>query len=139
LGYRIISFPFVPKEDEQLDVNLRLQRETRSVIHGTVKNECGKVVKDAVVKLYKIKDIQKHQKIIPITHTFTDQYGQFLFGPLCAHQKYIIKVWFNDVKIRELEVLPEPTDNSCLGNDSKPSCEYNDNPENYFCENVIDV
>ncbi|WP_053956585.1 hypothetical protein [Inediibacterium massiliense] len=127
MGYRLTKFDFIPEENEQLEATLKLQKESRSVIHGVVKDECGKLVKDAVVKLFKVKKIHNLEKLIPITHTFTDEHGQFLFGPLCAHQKYLIKVWVNHVKIRELEICPEPIDPDCLGKDQQPCTPCNDN------------
>ena len=34
----------------------------------------------------------------PVSHTFTDEHGEFVFGPLCPNKYYEILVWVNDVK-----------------------------------------
>lgn len=107
MGSRSVSFSFVPGENEQLETCVIIPEERRSIIHGVVKNQCNKVVKDAVVKLYeKIKHCNEYI-LKPLTHTFTDECGQFVFGPLMPCKCYVIKVWLNDVKIRELVIHPD--------------------------------
>ena len=39
------------------------------------------------------KDIRK-----PVSHTFTDDNGEFVFGPLCANRLYEVEIWVNNVK-----------------------------------------
>ena len=112
MGYKLINFEFVPDENEQIHAIVKVPKESRSVIHGIVKDCNNKIVKDAVVKLFKMVDPRKPHCLEPITHTFTDECGQFLFGPLCPHVKYVIKVWINHVKIRELIVKPGECDDS---------------------------
>jgi hypothetical protein len=107
MGSRLVSFSFTPGENEQIETVIKLPQEHRSIIHGVVKNHCNKVVKDAVVKLFEFVIQDDEPSLIPLTHTFTDEYGQFLFGPLAACREYVIKVWVNDVKIRELVIRPE--------------------------------
>ena len=53
---------------------------------------------DAVVKLIEVeckmgKDIRK-----PVSHAFTDENGEFVFGPLCANRLYEVEIWVNNVK-----------------------------------------
>jgi protocatechuate 3,4-dioxygenase beta subunit len=119
VGYKLVKFNVVPDENEQIDAIIKMPKEPRSVIHGVVLDECNKPMKDAVVKLLKE---YKHdaKRLEPITHTFTDEHGQFLFGPLCPHEKYVIKVWINHVKIREIIIKPENCSNDCIrGNENK--------------------
>ena len=83
----------------QFDIDITLPQDNRNVIYGTIRNTCKEPVKDAVVKLVEIvigKDGMK--KRIPISHTFTDEYGEFVFGPLCADKVYAIDIWVNDVR-----------------------------------------
>ena len=89
---------------------ITLEEEHRSVIHGVVKDCNGKYIKDAVVKLFRVKQASKDSELKPITHTFTDECGQFLFGPLKPCREYVIKVWVNDVKITRIE---EPKEEGC--------------------------
>lgn len=106
MGYRLVSFGFTPEKNEQLDVVIKVPQEPRSVIHGVVKNYKNEVVKDAVVKLFREKR-KDPCDLEPITHTFTDEWGHFLFGPLEPNQKYVIKVWIEDIKNREIVIEPE--------------------------------
>ena len=110
MGSRSVSFSFTPGENEQIETCIVIPEERRSIIHGIVKDPCNKVIKDAVVKLYeKIKHCNDFI-LKPITHTFTDECGQFVFGPLVPCKCYVIKVWVNDVKIRELVIHPDKDD-----------------------------
>lgn len=78
------------KPNQEIDLCLQLEKECRAAIHGVVKFPCGKPVKNAVVKLFK-----KNGKcdLEPITFTFTDECGQFLFG-VESNVDYTIKVFF---------------------------------------------
>jgi hypothetical protein len=107
LGYRLAKFDFKPEENEQIEAIINIPKEPRSVIHGIVKDSKDKVVKDAVVKLFEMPNPSSPCDLIPLTHTFTDECGQFLFGPLSPRKHYIIKVWINHVKIRQMIVPPE--------------------------------
>jgi len=136
MGYKLTSFNFIPGENEQIEAVIKVPKEPRSVIHGIVKDYHNRVVKDAVVKLFKTEH-HHHPKgehhhhncdLEPITHTFTDECGQFLFGPLDPNIKYVIKVWINHVKIRELVIKP---DDGC---DPEPPCKV----ENYIDERELD-
>ena len=118
MGARLVKFDICPEENEQIEVVVTVPEEKRSVIHGIVKDCTGKVVKDAVVKLFEAAGDHKNYLLIPITHTFTDECGQFIFGPLCAKKKYTIKVWFHDVSIRELVIAPGHDCGRCLCGDS---------------------
>ena len=83
----------------QFDIDITLPQDNRNVIYGTIRNTCKEPVKDAVVKLVEIvigKDGMK--KRIPISHTFTDEYGEFVFGPLCPDKKYELQIWADKVR-----------------------------------------
>ena len=117
MGARLVKFDICPAENEQIEVVVTVPEEKRSVIHGIVKDWKGNIVKDAVVKLFEAAGTPKNCLLIPITHTFTDECGQFIFGPLCPKKKYTIKVWFHDVHIRELVVEPVHDFGKCLSGD----------------------
>lgn len=114
MGSRLVSFNFKPGENEQIETIVKVPEEPRSVIHGVVKDHKNRVVKDAVVKLFELPNTTKPCKLKPLTHTFTDDCGQFLFGPLCPHKHYVIKVWIDSVNIRQIVVSPEDGDDECL-------------------------
>lgn len=131
MGARLVKFEFCPKENEQLEVSVKVPEEKRSVIHGVVKGCNNEVIKDAVVKLFEVIGSSHNCNschLKPLTHTFTDECGQFLFGPLCANKKYAIKVWYDDVKIRELVITPD--DDHCEKCDDEDMDEYYENRKN---------
>jgi len=101
---RVSVCSICPRENEQIDAVIRISKEKRSCIYGTILDESGKPVKDAVIKLLQVCN----KGIVPLTHTFTDQYGQFLMGPLCANQRYMLKIYKDNINIRY-----EPIDASC--------------------------
>ncbi len=90
---------------KQFDLDITLPEDNRDVIYGTVKNMFKEPIKDAVVKLIEI-DFGKEgrKKRIPVSHTFTDEYGEFVFGPLCPGKEYAIDIWVNDVRHYKLDV-----------------------------------
>lgn len=90
---------------KQFDLDITLPEDTRDVIFGTIKNVFKEPIKDAVVKLIEI-DCEKdgRKKRIPISHTFTDKFGEFVFGPLCPGKQYAIDIWVNDVRHFDIDV-----------------------------------
>ena len=83
---------------KQFDIEINLPEDNRNVIFGVIKDCYHEPAKDAVVKLIEI-DYEKGEEIRkPVSHTFTDEYGEFVFGPLCPDKKYAIDVWVNKVR-----------------------------------------
>jgi len=78
---------------KQFDLEIKLEEDFRNVIYGVVKDSCNEPIKDAVVKLV---EVTKHERK-PVSHTFTDKDGEFVFGPLCPDKKYAINIWANRV------------------------------------------
>lgn len=86
------------KIGKQFDVEINLPEDNRNVIFGVIKDRYDEPVKDAVVKLVEV-DHEKGEEIRkPVSHTFTNEYGEFVFGPLCPDRKYAIDVWVNRVR-----------------------------------------
>lgn len=132
MGYRMVKFNVTPEENEQIDAVIKVPEETRSVFHGVVIDECNRPIHNAVVKLLTMDCNNEHLE--PITHTFTDKNGEFLFGPLCAHVKYVIKVWINNVKTREIVIRPEESEEECIHRhpcDDRPPCGKKNNNNIY--------
>lgn len=118
MANRAIKFEFTPEENEQIEATIIVPQETRSVIHGVVKDCKNCIIKNAVVKLFKVMRNCKKSILKPIGHTFTDESGEFLFGPLSSKVNYVIKVWVNDIKIKELVVKSDVDDFCYKDNDS---------------------
>ena len=83
---------------KQFDIDIRLPEDNRSVIYGVIKDCYGDPVCDAVVKLIEICYEKGEEIRKPVSHTFTDEYGEFVFGPLCPDKRYAIDIWVNKVR-----------------------------------------
>lgn len=83
---------------KQFDLDIHIPEDNRNVIYGVIRDTHNKPVGDAVVKLIEIvRDCGKEERR-PVSHTFTDKYGEFVFGPLCDKKFYAIQIWANSVK-----------------------------------------
>ena len=93
------------EKGKEYDLNINLPEDNRDVIFGIVKNAFKEPVKNAVVKLIEIycdRDGKKTRK--PISHTFTNKEGEFVFGPLCPGKRYSIDIWVNEVRNYKIDV-----------------------------------
>lgn len=97
-----MKFAFTPGKNERIEAVVTIPEEQRSIVHGVVYDIDGKTIQDAVVRLFE----RKEEGLEPVFHTFTDADGEFIFGPLIADKDYVIKVYANGVKLRELSVKP---------------------------------
>lgn len=94
----IIDIDGVSAAGKQYDLDITLPEDNRNVIYGIVKDSDGEIIKDAVVKLIEIVYECDKEERRPVSHTFTDNDGEFVFGPLCPNKTYAIQVWVNKVK-----------------------------------------
>ena len=117
---RVSVCSICPKENQQIDAVVKICKETRSAIYGTVVDEDMEPVADAVVKLLKVSDCGRG--IIPLTHTFTDEFGQFLLGPLCPNQRYMLKIYKDSICIKYEEIEAECYEGCCIGEPGCNSC-----------------
>jgi hypothetical protein len=108
MGYKLAKIKFCGanklKPNEERDIVIELEEESRAAIHGVVKFKNDGPVEGAVVKLFK-KGKDCNCDLIPVTFTFTDKCGQFLFGVDSCFE-YVIKVFF-------FEPECENKDNDC--------------------------
>lgn len=86
------------EKGKQFDLDIELPEDERNVIYGIIKDSCNDPVSDAVVKLIEICYEKGEEVRKPVSHTFTDEYGEFVFGPLCPDRKYAVDIWVNRVK-----------------------------------------
>lgn len=98
----IIDVEGVISSGKQYDIDITLPEDNRSVIYGIIKDAYDEPVRDAVVKLIEVeKDCGKEIRK-PVSHTFTDKEGEFVFGPLCANKFYEIQVWADNVRHKKI-------------------------------------
>ena len=95
----VVDIDGVIADGKQFDIDITLPKDNRNVIFGTIKNVYKEPIEDAVVKLIEIKcgkDGRKER--LPVSHTFTNENGEFVFGPLCPDKEYAIDFWANAVR-----------------------------------------
>ena len=85
-------------EGKQFDLDITLANDHRDVIYGIIRDCFKEPVKEAVVKLVEVDYKYGKKELKPVSHTFTDKDGEFVFGPLCPGKKYAIQIWKDDVK-----------------------------------------
>ena len=130
----------------QFDLDIRLPEDNREVIYGVIKDSRNNPVKDAVVKLVEVERKDCKEKRKPVSHTFTDKHGEFVFGPLCPNKEYAIDIWLDNV--RHFKVCAEcKHEGKCLK--GEPMDKYDDKYEDKYedkysekyedkCENKYD-
>lgn len=96
--YPVVEVDGFIETGKQFDLDIKLPEDERNVIFGIIRDCYGRPVEDAVVKLIEISYEKGEEVRKPVSHTFTDEYGQFVFGPLCPEKKYAIDIWVNRVK-----------------------------------------
>ncbi len=83
---------------KQFDLDITLPCDNRNVIYGVIRDCYKEPVCDAVVKLIEVVCECGKEERRPVSHTFTDEEGEFVFGPLCPDKKYEINFWVDQVK-----------------------------------------
>ena len=83
---------------KQFDLDITLPEDNRDIIYGVVKDCFKEPVDNAVVKLVEVVCEHGKEERRPIGHTFTDEEGEFVFGPLCPGKEYALQIWVNDTK-----------------------------------------
>lgn len=116
---RIGSCTFTTGCNQQINAIAKIDQEDRNAILGTVLTRCGRPVADAVVVLLKVTDRCSIPR--PITHTFTDCYGQFVFGPLCPNTTYMLKIYKDDINTDDIQLICNCQVGSCLGKNDECS------------------
>ena len=109
-------------DGKEFDIDIVLPKDNRNVIFGTIKDVYKEPVENAVVKLIEVKcDKNGKKERLPISHTFTNDSGEFVFGPLCSDKEYAIDIWVNDVRHYKMFAKIEK-DVGCLRGKSLQNC-----------------
>ena len=138
--FPVVDIDGVLADGKQFDLDITLPKDNRNVIFGTVKNSYKEPVSDAVVKLIEVKygkDGRKER--LPVSHTFTNDDGEFVFGPLCPDKEYAIDIWVNSVRHYKMCVKVErdydclkgkpAKDCGCMRPDHRPDYKPDEKPE----------
>ena len=124
----------------QFDLDITIPEDNRTVIYGIVKDCYQEPVCNAVVKLIEVVcDCGKEERR-PVSHTFTDESGEFVFGPLCANRFYEIEIWVDRVQHCKVCTKAE-REGKCLKGvkldckkEEYKKCEYKDDKCEKKCE-----
>ena len=130
---RIGSCTFSTGCNQQINAVAKIENEDRCAVLGTVVNNGGRAIADAVVVLLKVND--RCSIPTPITHTFTDRYGQFVFGPLCPNSTYMLKIYKDDINVENINLICNCQVGSCLGRNNNNSNNYSNNYSNGYSNN----
>ena len=110
----IIDIDGYIENGKEYDLDIKLPEDNRNVIFGIVRNCYNEPVENALVKLVEvIYDCDKKERL-PVTHTFTNKDGEFVFGPLCPGKEYALEIFVNDVKHVKICAKGKIPDNHCL-------------------------
>ena len=99
---------------KQFDVEIKGQKDNRNVVFGVIRDEYGDPIEDAVVKLIEVDKMMGREERKPVSHTFTDEEGEFVFGPLCPNRHYELQFWANRVKHVKICKVSKPKKQRCL-------------------------
>ncbi|MEG0035867.1 MAG: carboxypeptidase-like regulatory domain-containing protein [Oscillospiraceae bacterium] len=94
------KFYFRPSKGEKIHTVVSPTEDESCGICGKVADG-GKPIKDALVLLFETKGQSTNALVSSVT---TDEDGEFAFGPLLEGELYLIKVYKDSLKLRELEV-----------------------------------
>ena len=109
----VLNVDGVLASGKQFDLDITLPEDNRTVIYGIVKDCFQEPVENAVVKLVEVVCECGKEERRPVSHTFTDCEGEFVFGPLCANRFYEIEIWVDRVKHCKICTKAE-RDDKCL-------------------------
>ena len=93
------------EKGKQFDLDITIPEDNRNVIYGVIKDCYKDPVEDAVVKLIEVCFEHGHEERKPVSHTFTDKDGEFVFGPLWPDKNYEVQIWVN--RVRHVKICTE--------------------------------
>lgn len=124
------------EKGKQYDIEVKVPEDKRSVAFGVVKDEFGDPICDAVVKLIEVEKMLGREERKPVSHTFTNENGEFVFGPLCPDKYYDLQIWVDKVKHVKICHIAKPKKQNCLKGE-KIECKKDDFecniPEKHDC------
>ena len=130
----VVDVDGIIAKGKQFDLDITLADDNRDVIYGVIRDCYKEPVRDAVVKLIEVNHKGEKEERKPVSHTFTDKNGEFVFGPLCPGKEYAIQIWVDDVK--HVKVCAKAFhEGKCLKSTKLDKCDYDlkhyDRPDYY--------
>ena len=94
----IVNVDGLVTSGKQFDIDITLPEDNRNVVYGVIKDCYKEPICNAVVKLIAVDCKCGKEERKPVAHTFTNDDGEFVFGPLCPNKSYEVNIWVNKVK-----------------------------------------
>jgi hypothetical protein len=126
----VVDVDGVIANGKQFDLEIVVPEDGRDVIYGVVKDCNGEPIQDAVVKLIEVDYYCDERK--PVSHTFTNTDGEFVFGPLCPDRHYSIDIWVNKIKHVKICHVTKHKGECLKGEKLKCEKYYDENIKNDF-------
>lgn len=125
----VVSVDGFIEKGKQFDMEIIVPEDDRNVIYGVLKNKHGEPIQDAVIKLIEVvrEDCGMEDRR-PVSHTFSDKNGEFVFGPLCPDKFYEIQIWCD--KVKHVKICDECSfeKRRCLKGTKLDPCKHNHFP-----------
>lgn len=100
------QFKIIPDTGVDYEKEFIIRDDNRDIIDGIILDKNNNSVENAVVKLYIINKETNTPEAV--SYTFTDEYGEFVFGPVNFDNNYLIKVWYNIKRSSQSKIKAEP-------------------------------
>ena len=135
-NYPMVKVDGFIEKGKQFDIEITLPDDRRNVIFGVIRDCFKEPVEDAVVKLIEVCYEYGKEERKPVSHTFTDKDGEFVFGPLCPDKSYEIQVWVD--KVKHIKICKEcKRQGKCLKG-VKLECEDKHSKKDEDCEDIFE-
>ena len=96
------TFYVKPSENELIETVVHIKPDPRPALLGSVVGAEGRPVASALVAVYQSGGGSAPDT--PVGSLYTDEFGQFAFGPLEPGKLYIVRVYKNGDRRRTLEL-----------------------------------
>lgn len=122
----VVDVDGVIASGKQFDLDITLPKDNRNVIYGIIRDCYKEPVRDAVVKLIEVVCECGKEERRPVSHTFTNKDGEFVFGPLCPDKSYEIQIWVDQVKHAKICATCDHHGSCLKGVDIDCDCKHED-------------
>lgn len=97
------TFYVKPANNELIETVVHIKPDPRPALLGSVVDADGKPVAAALVAVYESGGGSAPDA--PVGSLYTDEFGQFAFGPLEPEKLYLVRVYKNSKRFRILELV----------------------------------
>lgn len=99
------TFYFRTAPEDRIETEVTLTPDPRAALFGRVVTPEKKPVPAALCMLFETGAHADDMTLF--ASQYTDENGHFIFGPLESGRLFVVKVYKNTVKLRQLEIITE--------------------------------